>query len=342
MSQVVTAALDQQVTGMGQIVPIQAETGTGKTLAYLVPCAIHAAAIHSRTLVSTHTIALGNQILLEEAPVVQEAVGMVTGRRPRIAHMRGRRHFLSPSRILAIANLMQDEGATRAILDPYRAAAEQAKIAMDKAEAAIEDNEDHADLQHLIEACLIDRIEERYGLQLDRNDACLLSSSPDREKSVHTLSRRLADHADLLVTTHAYTALSLARRQLFEAEHAAFDSLVIDEADQWASAAASVSLIQVTIFGLRRLIESVIEASSRLRGKDGIEAAAQKALRALDELAASAPQAAGSRSPIGTGDASDRVSANSARPWNNSSKRPPGSVLASLQQETILRNGLRP
>jgi ATP-dependent DNA helicase DinG len=302
MATVVASALDRQTANMGQIVPIEAATGTGKTLAYLVPCALHAAATKDRVLVSTHTIALGKQILHNEGPIVQELIASLHRHHPRIAHMRGRRHFVSPSRLAAIANLMQDDGVSRAMLEPYRSAIHQVHEALDKAQDALDDEHEHSDVQRLIEACLIDQIEEQFGLKLDREETCLLSSSPDQEKTAHALSRSLADNADILVTTHAYTALSLARNQLFEAENSAFDSLTIDEADQWASAAASVTVMRISLSGLRRSIEAVIAASSRLQNKDRIVGAVRGALDALQNLAALAPTERGSRTIIEPGD----------------------------------------
>ena len=59
MAGVIEEALLRQKTQPVGILPIEAATGTGKTLAYLVPGALHAAKCGSRLLVSTHTIALG-------------------------------------------------------------------------------------------------------------------------------------------------------------------------------------------------------------------------------------------------------------------------------------------
>lgn len=294
MADVITVALSRQVPGSGQILPIEAATGTGKTLAYLVPCALHAARARERMLVSTQTIALGNQIMAREGPIAQEVVALMMGHRPRIAHIRGRRHFLSPSRTRAVANLMEDNGVGRAALEPYRVAAEHAEEAMAAASRALEEDGDEPGMQRLIEACLIDHIEEALGLKLDREETCLLSTSPASEKAIHELSRKLASSAEMLVATHAYSALSLARNQLFGSEQTGFNSLVIDEADQWAASATAVSLMRVSISGVRRSIDAVAVASTRLRNAKQISAASKAAMATLEQLAAMAPTTAGS------------------------------------------------
>lgn len=69
----------------------EAETGTGKTLAYLVP------ALRSdlKILISTHTRALQNQLMFRDIPAVQEALGVKRG----IALLKGRSNYLCPHRL---------------------------------------------------------------------------------------------------------------------------------------------------------------------------------------------------------------------------------------------------
>jgi len=71
MAGLIEEALSRQQSQRVGILPIEAATGTGKTLAYLVPGALHAARSGSRLLVSTHTISLGMQILHKDGPVAQ-------------------------------------------------------------------------------------------------------------------------------------------------------------------------------------------------------------------------------------------------------------------------------
>ncbi len=69
----------------------EAETGTGKTLAYLVP------ALRSdlKVLISTHTKALQDQLMFRDIPAVQEALGIKRG----IALLKGRSNYLCPHRL---------------------------------------------------------------------------------------------------------------------------------------------------------------------------------------------------------------------------------------------------
>ena len=119
MAGLIEEALSRQQSQRVGILPIEAATGTGKTLAYLVPGALHAARSGLRLLVSTHTISLGAQILHKDGPIAQNVVEAATGKRPRIAHMRGRRHFISPSRARAVGNLLRDDGLPSSAWKPY-------------------------------------------------------------------------------------------------------------------------------------------------------------------------------------------------------------------------------
>jgi ATP-dependent DNA helicase DinG len=320
----VEAALQRQAAGTARILPLEAATGVGKTLAYLVPGAVNAARTRSKILVSTHTIALGVQILHRDGLIAQEVVASMTNRRPRLAHMRGRSHFVSPSRARAMANLMRDDGLPRSSWQPYLDMVETADTAIEEAGAALGNDQLDDDAQAIVEACLLDRLEEAVGTSIEREDVCLLSSSPEAELAVHRLSRRLADTADILITTHAYTALCLARRALFQSGEEPFDLLVVDEADQWAGDAASVSWVRCSIASIRRSIESVISAACHRANAEVLIDLATQAVSLVDDLAALAPEQPDRAIPIEPGDKAlallgrltkqiDRVAENAAR-----------------------------
>jgi ATP-dependent DNA helicase DinG len=294
----VEAALSRQEVQTVGILPVEAGTGTGKTLAYLVPGALHASARGSRMLVSTHTIALGSQIMRKDGPIAQAVVEAALGRRPRLAHMRGRTNFISPSRARAVGNLLREDGLPPSAWKPYLELAEIAARAITNATTALADGDVSEDARALVEACLLERMEDDAGVWLSREDVCLLASSPEQELAVHRLARALAEKATILVTTHAYTAVALARRALFAAATDVFDILVIDEADQWASAASSVSLMSVSLNELGRTIEAVLQSSRHAKDRNDIAKHAQGALDALDLLREMAPKEPDKRQSI--------------------------------------------
>lgn len=69
---------------------VEAGTGTGKSLAYLIPAALYAKSTDSRVVVSTHTIALQDQIQSRDFPVLRRVVDEDLS----LAVLKGRTHYV--------------------------------------------------------------------------------------------------------------------------------------------------------------------------------------------------------------------------------------------------------
>jgi ATP-dependent DNA helicase DinG len=96
------AAVDRAVA-TGEHLLVQAGTGTGKSLAYLVP----ALRVDGPVVVSTSTLALQSQLVDHDLPRLVDAVEPLLGRRPTFALLKGRHHYLCLARLEATA---ADEG----------------------------------------------------------------------------------------------------------------------------------------------------------------------------------------------------------------------------------------
>jgi DNA polymerase-3 subunit epsilon/ATP-dependent DNA helicase DinG len=70
---------------------VEAGTGTGKSLAYLLPAAAQTVANGTRAVISTSTINLQDQLAKKDVPAVQELMG---GRAPAACQLKGRRNYL--------------------------------------------------------------------------------------------------------------------------------------------------------------------------------------------------------------------------------------------------------
>ena len=78
---------------------VQAGTGTGKSLGYLVPAMVHAVQAGHRVVVSTATLALQRQVLTKDAPLAADAVEHITGTRPEVALLKGWQNYLCRHRL---------------------------------------------------------------------------------------------------------------------------------------------------------------------------------------------------------------------------------------------------
>jgi len=84
----------QRAIETGDHLAVQAGTGTGKSLAYLVPAVRHALTTESTVVVATATIALQRQLIDRDLPRLVTALAPLLGREPDFAILKGRRNYL--------------------------------------------------------------------------------------------------------------------------------------------------------------------------------------------------------------------------------------------------------
>jgi ATP-dependent DNA helicase DinG len=94
MATAVAHALD-----VGEHLAVQAGTGTGKSLAYLVPGIRHAMRTDRTVVVSTATIALQRQLVDRDLPRLAAALEGPLGRAPTFAILKGRNNYLCLNKI---------------------------------------------------------------------------------------------------------------------------------------------------------------------------------------------------------------------------------------------------
>ncbi|MGP4058202.1 ATP-dependent DNA helicase [Mycobacterium sp. 4D054] len=94
MAEAVARAFDT-----GEHLAVQAGTGTGKSLAYLVPSVAHAVAENRPVVVSTATIALQRQLVDRDLPRLVDSLAAALPRRPTFALLKGRGNYLCLNKI---------------------------------------------------------------------------------------------------------------------------------------------------------------------------------------------------------------------------------------------------
>ena len=239
---------------------VEAGTGTGKSMAYLVPAARWAVRNHERTVVSTNTINLQEQLVRKDIPLAEE----VLGEEIRWALVKGRANYVSIRR----AFLAGESAATLFRSDRS-----------DEIAAVLEwlRNTDDGSLADLGFAPAPDVWEE---VRSD-TDACMRARCPYFQACHYQRARRRAAAADLLVVNHALFFSDLAVRIATDNFRDAavlppYRRVVFDEAHHLEDAATDRLGTQATRAGLFRAV-------SRLhrQGKGvlpSIEAAARSAV----------------------------------------------------------------
>jgi len=94
-SQLEMLALVGEAFNAGEHLMIEAPTGTGKSLAYLLPAAQWALQNDERVVIATDTIVLQDQLLNKDIPLLQNALGMNV----QAVSLKGRANYLCPRRL---------------------------------------------------------------------------------------------------------------------------------------------------------------------------------------------------------------------------------------------------
>lgn len=90
----------------GKIAFIEAGTGTGKSLAYLVPSILHASETGEKIIISTHTRNLQNQLMTKEIPLL----GSVLGIDVDVVRLMGRENYICSRKLVsAVSRISEDD-----------------------------------------------------------------------------------------------------------------------------------------------------------------------------------------------------------------------------------------
>jgi ATP-dependent DNA helicase DinG len=211
----------------GGVLLAEAGTGTGKTLAYLVPAILSG----RRVLVSTGTKNLQEQIYFKDLPVLQEALGV-----PFTAtYMKGRANYLCLHR-LQQARASAPPGSAGDELEYIAAWAETSETG-DRAE--LEDLPESSPLWHDVSATA---------------DTCLGSDCPQFQECFVTRMRQRAAASDLVIVNHHLLCADAAVRQSSYGEVIpACHYAVVDEAHQLEDVATQYFGIAVSNYRLDEL-----------------------------------------------------------------------------------------
>ena len=204
------AAAAARVLDGGGVLLAEAGTGTGKTLAYLVPAILSG----RRVLVSTGTRNLQDQIYYKDLPALGEALGVEV----RATYMKGRGNYLCRHRFETARSEAQESlipSPDGGWLDQLAEWAAQTETG-DRAE--VEDLPDDLPLWQDVAAT---------------SENCIGKECPDyRECFVTTMRQRAAESDVVIVNHHLLCADAAVRQGAYGEVIPACDAAVIDEAHQ--------------------------------------------------------------------------------------------------------------
>ncbi|RBP67846.1 ATP-dependent DNA helicase DinG [Brevibacterium sanguinis] len=278
MAQAVGSALDNGVHLL-----VQAGTGTGKSLAYLVPAAEFASRTGSTVIVSTATLALQTQIIHRDLPRLFKAVKKDLDPLPRAALLKGRRNYVCKHKLAGgypdegegmLFDLGADAAAGRAPSERSGLAEEIQRI---RSWERITETGDRDDL--------MPGVSDRAWAQVSVNAFdCLGSNCPLYTECFAELARNAAAEADIVVTNHALLAIDAFGENTVLPEH---DVIIIDEAHELKDRVTSALSGQLNATMLQAATSSVRKHTTVQDGDvallDTATAALERAMSGIGE-----------------------------------------------------------
>ena len=235
------AQLVARVLGEGGRAMIEAGTGTGKTLAYLVP----ALASGRRVIVSTGTRNLQDQIWDKDLPLLRERAGLTVS----ACVMKGRDNYLCRYRMAQFERepLLEDLAE-----EPW-----VARIAAWGRETATGDRAELAELPD--------------GLRMWRDvnaraETCGGSRCPEFERCWLTLLKRRAQEAQLVIVNHHLFFADLAVRSAYGAVLPDYDTVIFDEGHLLEEIATLYFGVQVSAAEIEDLARQAEALTARAGG----------------------------------------------------------------------------
>ena len=218
---------------------VEAGTGTGKTLAYLVPV------IRSgkRVIISTGTKNLQEQIFFKDIPFLEKHLGPL-----RVCYMKGRNNYLCRQKLYDLSNQPVLSGLQE--IEQYRQIAEWEEHT---------ESGDRAELTELPETT-------QLWSKLDaRTDRCTGQKCTQWDRCFITEMRRRAMESDIIIVNHHLFFADLALRQSGAPDAGIlpeFSAVVFDEAHELEDVASSyfgVSVSNLRFEELARDIEQTLQ-----------------------------------------------------------------------------------
>jgi len=208
---------------------VEAGTGTGKTLAYLLP----AICSGRRVVISTATKSLQEQLYQKDVPFLQKHFAPNL----KVAVMKGRSNFLCLSKMHALADQPMLKGMEE--VDAFRQIRDWSKLTETGDRAELTFLPDDSELWSRIDA---------------RRDTCTGKKCPEFEKCFLTKMQNRAKEADLIIVNHHLFFADLALKQDdFGSILPEYSAVVFDEAHEMEDVASDYFGQQISNFRFEEL-----------------------------------------------------------------------------------------
>ncbi len=227
---------------------VQAGTGTGKSLAYLVPAIRHAMATRTPVVVSTATIALQNQLIDRDLPRLARALSPLLHREPTFAVLKGRRNYLCRNR-MQTASDEEAEGSELFDARQLSSLGRQVARVHEWAEETLTGDRDE----------LVPGVSDLAWRQVSvgGNECMGARVCSFGQECFAEFAREATTGVDVVVTNHAMLSIDMSQGYHILPEH---NTIMIDEAHELVDRATSVATGSLT----ERSVTTAAKRAARL------------------------------------------------------------------------------
>ena len=242
MADAVASAVDQR-----EHLVVQAGTGTGKSLAYLVPAVRHAMDQKRTVVISTATIALQNQLIDRDLPRLAGALSSLLPREPTFAVLKGRRNYLCRNRL----QTADEEAEDTELFDPRQLSSLGRQVARlhEWSEETVTGDRDE----------LVPGVSDLAWRQVSvgANECMGARICPFGQECFAEFAREATQGVDVVVTNHAMLSIDMSQGRHILPEH---DTIMIDEAHELVDRATSVATGSLS----ERVVNTAAKRAARL------------------------------------------------------------------------------
>ena len=236
MAEAVAQAFDT-----GEHLAVQAGTGTGKSLAYLVPAIARAVDTDEPVVVSTATIALQRQLVDRDLPRLTDSLADALPRRPEFALLKGRGNYVCLNKIHNGSATEPEDRPQEELFEPMAASALGRDVQRLIAWSSATDTGDRDELTPGVP----DRSWSQVSVSA--RECIGVARCPFGTDCFAEKARDKAGHADVVVTNHALLAIDAMTDAAVLPEH---ELLVVDEAHELVDRVTGVATAELSATSL--------------------------------------------------------------------------------------------
>ncbi|MEV6782306.1 ATP-dependent DNA helicase [Streptomyces sp. NPDC051098] len=263
MAEAVATAVDD-----GSHLLVQAGTGTGKSLGYLVPALAHG----ERVVIATATLALQRQLVERDLPRTVDALHPLLRRRPEFAMLKGRSNYLCLHRLHEGVPQEEEDG----LFDPFEAAAPTSKLGQDLLRMRDWADETETGDRDDLTPGVSDRA---WGQISVSSRECLgASKCAYGAECFAEMARERAKLSDVVVTNHALLAIDAIEGAPVLPSH---EVLIIDEAHELVSRVTGAATGELTPGQVNRAVRRAAKLVNE-KAADALQTAAETFERLME------------------------------------------------------------